>query len=92
MKYGDIDGKGYINVSNHSFMGDVPSEEAAEKIAAAWNEKEPAAEDQAGEDILSREIFRIGLRMGLLAQGEDFLIEAGAPEKIIEEYLEIAVN
>lgn len=88
MKYGDIDGKGYINVSNHSFMGDVPSEEAAEKIAAAWNEKEPAAEDQAGEDILSREIFRIGLRMGLLAQGEDFLIEAGAPEKIIEEYLE----
>lgn len=86
-KHADFHGPNYINVSNHSFMGETSGEEAAEKIAAAW--KDEPAEDQTRAEALSREIFRIGLRMGLLAHGEDFLIEAGAPQKIIDEYMEI---
>ena len=86
-KYSDFHGKSYIEMSNHSFMGDISSEEAAAKIAETWKD-EPAAEDQTRAEALSREIFRIGLRMGLLASGEDFLIEAGAPAKIIDEYME----
>lgn len=70
-----------------SFMGELTAEQISAVISEEYErDEEPAEMDQTSAEAFSREIDLLGLRMGLLSHGSDFLIENGAPEKIIEEY------
>lgn len=60
------------------FIEESSPEEIAEAMAA-----EPG-EDQGEE--LNRAIMRVGLRMGLLAYGVQFLEDSGAPADVVESY------
>ena len=68
-----------------SFMGELTAEEINAVINAAWDESGGLVTDDKAE-AFSRQISLIGLRMGLLSHGADFLIENGAPQKIVDEY------
>lgn len=62
------------------------AESVAEEIKKAEEQQEAAALD-AGEQ-LSREIERIGIRMGVMKGGVDFFIDNGFPPEIWEPYME----
>ena len=68
-----------------SFMGELTAEEINAVINEAWDESGGLVTDDKAE-AFSRQISLIGLRMGLLSHGADFLIENGAPQKIVDEY------
>lgn len=64
-------------------VGDKFIEESSpEEIAQAVNEQPGQAQ---GEE-LNRAIMRVGLRMGLLAYGVQFLEDSGAPAEVLEWY------
>lgn len=69
-----------------SFMGELSAEQISAIFREAWDEAENPITDETSAEAFSRQISLIGLRMGLLAHGSDFLIENGAPQKIVDEY------
>lgn len=68
-----------LKIEDLSFMGEQPAEEQAP-------DQQPV-EDQARAEQLRREISRIGHKMGIIAHGEDYLIQNGAPQEMIDKYL-----
>ncbi len=74
-----------LYTGDKSFMGELTAEEISAVINEAWDETGALVTDDKAE-AFSRQISLIGLRMGLLSHGADFLIENGAPQKIVDDY------
>ncbi len=69
-----------------SFMGELSEKQISALFRKNWEEDEYPDTDNPSAEAFSREIDLIGVRMGMLSHGSDFLIENGAPQKFVDEY------